>query len=150
MFSAVFVNGGISSKSSTFYAAAIYHSHVSVLHDADEMEQQERETTQTWREAACGGDLWGSSGGGCAPHLETVGIFWGFFFHQVPVQALILDCLCLQLLWRSWWPVNYHSGYSYSSVQLWKTYFLLFLLFLRFKSPASVSFIKRPLAPGKL
>lgn len=87
MFSAVFINGGISSQSSTFYAAAINHSHVSVLPD-DEIEQQERETTQTWREAACGGDLRGSSGGGCAPHLETVGILFGsFFFHQVPVQA---------------------------------------------------------------
>lgn len=56
MFSAVFINEGISSQSSTFCAAAISHSHVSVFPD-DEMEQQERETTQTWREAACGGDL---------------------------------------------------------------------------------------------
>lgn len=61
MFSAVFANGGINSQSSIitsiFSAAAINHSHISVLLDADEMELQEREMTQTWREGVCGGDL---------------------------------------------------------------------------------------------
>lgn len=152
MFSAVFVDEGISKSSiiKSMFWAAINHSHISVLLDSDEMELQEREMARAWREAVSEGDLWGFSGGGCSPHLETVGILLFFSSIRSQLKPARLGCLWLQLLWRSWWPVNYRSCYSYSSVQLWKTYFPLFLLFLRFKSPASVSFIKRPLAPGKL
>lgn len=153
MFSAVFVNGGISKSSiikSMFWAAAINHSHISVLLDSDK-----------W---SCRSERWPGRGG--KQRVEVISEvslvedavltwrLWGFccFFSSIRSQLkpARLGCLWLQLLWRSWWPVNYRSCYSYSSVQLWKTYFLLFLLFLRFKSPASVSFIKRPLAPGKL
>lgn len=131
----VFVSGGISSKcamiKSMFWAAAIHHSHISV-HDADEMQLQQRGMAQTWREAVCGGDLWSFSGGGCNAHLETGGIFVFFSSVRSQLKPACLDCLWLQLLWRSWWPVNYCYCYSYSPMQLWKTYFLLFLLFLRF------------------
>lgn len=152
MFSAVFVNGGISKSSiikSMFWAAVINHSHISVLTPingtAGARDGPGVEGSSEWRWSLR--FLWWrmqSSPGDCGDFV----VFFSSIRSQL--KPARLGCLWLQLLWRSWWPVNYRSCYSYSSVQLWKTYFPLFLLFLRFKSPASVSFIKRPLAPGKL
>lgn len=85
MFSAVFVNGGISSQSSTFYAAAINHSHVSVLHHdgaAGARDDPDLEGSSVWmRSLKLLRWRMRSSPGDCG---DFVGVF---FFHRVPVQA---------------------------------------------------------------